>query len=167
MKTQAKILVIPLAAIALSGCEAVAVANVIGSILSPAPVKFAPAQNGPFRARTAGEDMSPVLNEVTDAKTTSACRKNLKKLAEAGEDTLASQLPTDERSAREDEAQPVANTADASSPSETGACMRKWVCLPAQDYPLLTTFCPGLDVVEHETAKEARVRNSEWTWDWN
>ena len=158
---------IPLAAIALSGCEAVAVANVIGNILSPAPAKFAPAQNGPFRARTASEDMSPVLNEVTDAKTTSACRKNLKKLAEAGEDTLASQLPAEDGSARQGEAQPVADTAEGGSTSETGPCIRKWVCLPAQDYPLLTTFCPGLDVVEHETTKDARTRNSEWTWDWN
>lgn len=167
MKIRAKALVIPIAAFALSGCEAVAVANVIGSILAPTPAKFAPAQNGPFRARTASEDMSPVLNEVADAKVTTACKKNLKKLAEAGADVLEGQLPEKGRLARESEAQPVAATTGEASSPEAGNCMRKWLCLPAQDYPLLTTFCPGLDVVEHKTMKDAPARNSEWTWDWN
>ncbi len=167
MKIRAKALVIPIAAFALSGCEAVAVANVIGSILAPTPAKFAPAQNGPFRARTASDDMSPVLNEVADAKVTTACKKNLKKLAEAGADTLASQLPKEDGPVREDKAEPVAVTTGETSSPEAGSCMRKWLCLPAQDYPLLTTFCPGLDVVEHKTTKDAPARNSEWTWDWN
>ena len=160
-------MVVPIAMFALSGCEAVAVANVIGNILTPAPAKFAPAQNGPFRARTASEDMSPVLDKVADAKVTSACKKNLKKLADAGADTLTSQLPKEDGSARGGEAEPVADAAGGSASTEPGNCMRKWVCLPAQDYPLLTTFCPGLEVVEQSTTKEARARNSEWTWDWN
>ena len=142
------------------------VANLVSGLLAPTPTHFAPTQNGPFRARTATEDMSPVLNEVVDAKTTDECKKNLKKLAEAGADTLAGQLDTEDPVQEPDEETAV-EAEDRTSAPETGRCIRKWVCLPAQDYPLLTTFCPGQDVVERETATEAPVRTNEWAWDWN
>ena len=141
------------------------VANLVSGLLAPTPTHFAPAQSGPFRERTATEDLSPVLNEVTGAEITEKCQENLKKVTAGAEDSVAAETGDNGAVPLPDEE--TTDSGEGMAPPETGACARKWVCLPALDNPLLTTFCPSPDVVDRETPNEPRPRNSEWTWDWN
>jgi len=68
---------------------------------------------------------------------------------------------------REAAAEVAVDADDGVSRARSGGCMRKWVCLPAQDQPLLTTFCPeGQAAVERETPVRTQTRNNEWAWDW-
>lgn len=166
MKIRATVLALPITALALGGCEVAMVANLVSSVLAPTSPRFAPAQSGPFRERTATEDLSPALNEVTGAEITEKCQKNLKKVLGGDENPGPAVETSGEGAALVPDAAAMDGD-DWNVASETGACTRKWVCLPALDNPIFTTFCPSPDVVEREMPAENRPRNSEWTWDWN
>lgn len=169
MKRVATIPIVLAGALLVGGCEAVMVANLVGNLLMPASPRFAQTQSGPFRERTATDEISPVLHEATGADITDKCKENLQKVQPTAGAEPDEGDPSEPAAMRPIKQAALEGDAEAEAAElQPSGCTRRWVCLPAQDYPLLATFCPHADVVEadHEEASPIAGRG-EWDWDWD